>query len=257
VMFAPEDLDIVKGAPGIRRRFMDMEIAQVEPRYLYHLTRFQKVLQQRNLYLKQQRDPNAIDLGMLEVWDRQLAEHGSKIMKKRQNFISKLQIVAAQIHDSITEGKERLKIVYQPSVESEDFADETVLFERFMLKLSQIRMQEIRRGITLAGPHRDDILFYINDKEAGTYGSQGQQRTTALSVKLAEIELMKDEIGEYPVLLLDDVLSELDRSRQMRLIETFKDKVQTFITATEIDSIDKNRLGDARIFRVVDGRVLK
>jgi len=256
VMFAPEDLEIVKGTPGIRRRFLDMEIGQVQPGYLHTLQQYGKVLQQRNNYLKTA-SPGGPKQAMLDVWDTQLAEHGVKIMKRRQSFIQKLQKWAESIHAGITAGNEALTVQYRPSFEAAGAEEETVLFEQFMIKLSQVRDQELRRGITLVGPHRDDLAFYINGKEAQVFGSQGQQRTTALSLKLAEIELIHEEIGEYPVLLLDDVLSELDRSRQTQLIETFQSKVQTFITTTGLESVDIGKLQDASLFHVKDGTVLR
>lgn len=256
VMFAPEDLEIVKGTPGIRRRFLDMEIGQVMPSYLFHLSQYQKVLVQRNNLLKGAYQSGPEGLALLEVWNEQLVEHGVKIIKRRKQFIRKLQTWAADIHSGITNGSEALSLTYLPSFGAADEEDEAVLFEHFMIKLSQLRDQEIRRGMTLAGPHRDDVAFHINGKEAQVFGSQGQQRTTALSLKLAEIELIHQEIGEYPVLLLDDVLSELDPYRQTQLIETFQSKVQTFITATGMESINAGRLKDASIFHVEQGQVL-
>lgn len=255
VMFAPEDLEIVKGTPGVRRRFLDMEIGQVQPGYLYHLQQYQKVLNQRNNLLKQMWGNDKPQQGLLEVWDQQLAEHGVKIIKKRKQFIVKLQKWAEFIHHGITNGSEDLRLVYLPSFGDEAEEDEAYLFEQFMLKLSQLKDQELRRGMTLAGPHRDDVAFFINGKEVHTYGSQGQQRTTALSLKLAEIELIQEEIGEYPVLLLDDVLSELDPYRQTQLIETFQTKVQTFITATGIESLNTDKLKKASVFHVHSGQV--
>ncbi|TVX89826.1 DNA replication/repair protein RecF [Paenibacillus agilis] len=255
VMFAPEDLEIVKGGPSVRRRFLDMEIGQVHPGYLYHLQQYQKVLVQRNNLLKQMwNDRSSAHMQMLEVWNEQLVEHGVKIVKKRKYYLKKLQVWAERIHAGITNGQEQLAISYVPSL-ALDEDNEAVLFEQFMIKLSQMNDQEIRRGITLVGPHRDDLAFSINGKEVQTYGSQGQQRTTALSLKLAEIEFMHEEIGEYPVLLLDDVLSELDSYRQTQLIETFQEKVQTFITTTGIESIHAHRLQDANVFHVENGQV--
>lgn len=255
VMFAPEDLEIVKGTPGIRRRFLDMEIGQVQPSYLYHLQQYQKVLLQRNNLLKQAWNAGPELTAMLEIWNEQLATHGVKIVKKRKQFIRKLQKWAEQIHEGITGGGETLKLSYLPSFGEAGEEDEAVLLEQFMIKLSQMKDQEIRRGMTLSGPHRDDMSFDINGNEAQVYGSQGQQRTTALSLKLAEIELIHEEIGEYPILLLDDVLSELDPYRQTQLIETFQSKVQTFITATGLESINAGRLQDASIFHVQEGQV--
>jgi len=252
VMFAPEDLEIVKGSPAVRRRFLDMELGQVYPTYLYHLTQYQKVLTQRNQALKNWDQTNRL---MMEVWEEQLAELGTKIMRKRQQFITQLQVWAQRIHTGITNHGETLRIAYQPSWECDLSAEESVFINQYMIKLSQMRDQEIRRGTTLIGPHRDDLQFLINDKDAQIYGSQGQQRTAGLSVKLAEIELIRQEIGEYPLLLLDDVLSELDANRQNQLIATFQDKVQTFITATGIESIDLRHLQDVALYKVENGRV--
>ncbi|WP_248929333.1 DNA replication/repair protein RecF [Paenibacillus hamazuiensis] len=256
VMFAPEDLEIVKGSPGVRRRFLDMEIGQVHPAYLYDLSQYQKVLAQRNNLLKQMFAGGGSHASMLEVWNEQLVQFGIKIVKKRQSFIKKLQIWAEKIHSGITGGQERLEIRYDSALDLSQSEDETVLFDQFMIKLSQVREQELRRAVTLVGPHRDDLLFFINGKEAQTFGSQGQQRTTALSLKLAEIELIHEEVGEYPILLLDDVLSELDRYRQTQLIETFQNKVQTFITTTGIESVDLAKLDDAAVFQVRSGGLI-
>lgn len=253
VMFAPEDLEIVKGSPSVRRRFLDMELGQVQPSYLYDLSQYQKILAQRNQYLKQLFSTRDTKAAMLEVWNEQLAQFGIKIIKKRQSFIKKLQSWAEKIHSGITAGKEQLRIVYSTAFEEAAIEDESVLFDQFMIKLSQVKEQELRRGVTLVGPHRDDLLFYINDKEVQTFGSQGQQRTTALSLKLAEIELIREEVGEYPILLLDDVLSELDQFRQTQLIETFQNKVQTFITTTGIESIDLSKLENASVIHVRSG----
>lgn len=254
VMFAPEDLEIVKGTPGIRRRFLDMEIGQVQPGYLHTLQQYAKVLVQRNNFLKSAAHSKADEV-MLTIWNEQLATYGVKIMLKRQHFINKLKNYAKQIHAGITNHTEQLDIYYRPSFDTELDVEETVLFQHFMIKLSQMKDGEFRRGVTLVGPHRDDLSFFINDKEAQIFGSQGQQRTAALSIKLAEIELIREEIGEYPILLLDDVLSELDHNRQTQLIETFQDKVQTFITTTSLDSVQLDSLKDLGVYHVANGRV--
>lgn len=255
VLFAPEDLEIVKGAPGTRRRFLDMEIGQVYPSYLHDIMQYQKILAQRNNYLKQLFQQKSSKYEMLDVWNEQLVSCGVKIIKKRQSFIKKLQVWAERVHSGITDSREQMTIKYAPSFDLQGDEDETVLFQQFMLKLSYVRDQEIRRGVTLVGPHRDDMLFFINDKEVQQYGSQGQQRTTALSLKLAELELINEEVGEYPILLLDDVLSELDQYRQTQLIETFQNKVQTFITTTGIESVNINKISDAAIFKVRNGGI--
>ncbi|WP_123042655.1 DNA replication/repair protein RecF [Cohnella candidum] len=259
VLFAPEDLDIVKGAPGVRRRFMDMEIGQVHPGYLYDLQQYQKVLQQRNNYLKAT-DSSKASPELLEVWNEQLASYGVKMMQKRKNFIHHLQKWAEKIHEGITAGSEHLEVVYKPSFAAEaagESQDDSSLFQQFMIKLTQGREQEFRRGMTMTGPHRDDLTFTINGKDVQSFGSQGQQRTAALSLKLAELELMREEIGEYPILLLDDVLSELDQTRQTQLIETFQSRVQTFITTTGLESVNMSRLRDAAVFHVRNGALMQ
>lgn len=254
VMFAPEDLEIVKGSPGYRRRFMDMEIGQVHPSYLHHLQQYQRIIVQKNNHFKKMSHHPGNDV-MLDVWNEQLAREGVKIIRNRQNFITKLQQWAEQIHAGITAGREKLEITYKPSVDFGEEQDETVLINQFMIKLSQAKEQEWRRGVCLIGPHRDDLAFSVNGKDVHAFGSQGQQRTVSLSLKLAELELIRSEVGEYPILLLDDVLSELDRNRQSQLIETFRGKVQTFITTTSTDGIKTDSLREARVFTVQAGHV--
>lgn len=253
VMFAPEDLEIVKGSPGIRRRFLDMEIGQVRPGYLFSLSQYLKVIEQRNNYLKTA-FATQINEQLLEVWDEQLSVHGTAMMFERQRFIQKLEKWAAQIHAGITNGQEQLSLEYQPSIPI-DHEQQSVVIEQFMLKLKQNQSHDVRRGSTQIGPHRDDFSFFINGKEAQVYGSQGQQRTVALSLKLAELELIFEETGEYPILLLDDVLSELDQHRQTQLIETFQNKVQTFVTTTGVEAVDLAKLEDVQIYTVTDGSV--
>jgi DNA replication and repair protein RecF len=227
-----------------------MEIGQVYPGYMYDLMQYQKVLVQRNNFLKQYPPMTEANQTMLDIWNEQLADFGIKIMQKRQSFIQTLQIWAERTHSGITGGLEQLRIEYEPSLACDFSQQRTVLFDQFMIKLTKVRDQELRRGTTLVGPHRDDLLFYINDKDVQTFGSQGQQRTTALSLKLAELELIHEEVGEYPILLLDDVLSELDQSRQTQLIETFQDKVQIFITTTGIEALNMEKLQGAGIFGI-------
>lgn len=252
VMFAPEDLSIVKGNPSVRRKFIDMEIGQISPNYIYHLSQYQKVLVQRNNLLKQ--NP-ASALAMIDIWNEQMAGLAVKILKKRKQFMTKLQGWAKEIHTGISNGQEALEIMYEDSAEIESLEDETVAIDRFMIKLSQVKEQEFRRGVSLIGPHRDDLSFYINGKNVHDFGSQGQQRTTALSLKLAEIELIHQEVGEYPILLLDDVLSELDPYRQSQLLQTIFEKVQTFVTTTSIDGIDEATLSKSALFHVNQGKI--
>ncbi len=256
VMFAPEDLTLVKGNPQYRRRFLDIEIGQVSPTYIYHLSQYHKIVKQRNNLLKDftQEKKNKIDL--LEIWDSQLIKHGSKIIYKRIHFLKQLEKWAKQIHYGITNEKEDLSIRYLTSISSNFLPEEeTEIIELFKEKIKKTREQEFYRGTTLIGPHRDDITFYINKNHVASFASQGQQRTTALSLKLAEIELIHEEVGEYPILLLDDVLSELDHIRQTQLIQTIEDKVQTLITTTSTDGIDIQTLNRSSIYHVDNGIV--
>ncbi len=253
VMFAPEDLDIVKGLPQIRRRFLDMEIGQVSPIYLYDMSQYQKVLQQRNALLKQLHLTRSNDYSVLAVLTDQLVEYGAKIIVKRLKFLKILEQRAREIHLGISHQRDQLQISYQSSIDVSESDDLTKIVVHYKEKFDKIVQKEIDRGTTIVGPHRDDLRFDVNGKDVGSFGSQGQQRTTALSLKLAEIELIYDEIGEYPVLLLDDVLSELDHNRQSHLLETIQGKVQTFITTTSIEGIHHDTLLQAEKFSVVNG----
>jgi DNA replication and repair protein RecF len=257
VMFAPEDLDIVKGSPVVRRRFVDMELAQVNPSYLYDLNQYQRALEQKNNLLKALQLKGATKDDMLTLWNEQVAQYAVKIIQKRTMFINQIAAWAKTIHAGISDQKEMLEIRYLCSQPLSNDSDETVLIRDYMVKLDEIQEKEIRRGSAQVGPHRDDLHFFINQKEVQTYGSQGQQRTTALSLKLAEIELIHSVTGEYPLLLLDDVLSELDEIRQTQLIDIFKDKVQTFITTTSIAAIDLDKINQFEIFDVADGMIAR
>lgn len=257
VMFAPEDLNLVKGSPQVRRKFIDMEIGQVSPVYMHDLSRYQKILQQRNQYLKQLQTKKQTDLSLLDVLTLQLSEMAAKILKKRFEFLQLLQQWAEPIHKGISRGLETLKIEYKNSIDVSEDADLSKMLEAYHQKFDKIKSREIDRGVTLAGPHRDDLLFYVNEKDVQTFGSQGQQRTTALSLKLAEIELIHQEVGEYPILLLDDVLSELDDFRQSHLLNTIQGKVQTFVTTTSIEGIHHETLEKAATYHVEAGQIQK
>lgn len=256
VMFAPEDLHLVKGSPQVRRRFIDMEIGQVSPIYLHDMSQYQKILQQRNHYLKMLQTKKQADQTVLEILTEQFIQMAVKIVIKRFEFLRVLENWAQPIHKGISRGLETLKIEYKPSVDVLEAQDLSKMVKSFEERYSKVKTREIERGTTLFGPHRDDLQFFVNERDVQTFGSQGQQRTTALSVKLAEIELIHSEIKEYPILLLDDVLSELDDYRQSHLLNTIQGKVQTFVTTTSIDGIDHQTLTDASTF-VVDSGVIK
>ena len=253
IMFAPEDLNLVKGSPQVRRRFLDMEIGQVSPVYLHGLSLYQKILSQRNHFLKQLQTRKQTDQTMLDVLTEQLTEFAAKVVMKRLQFVDQLEKWAQPIHSGISRGLEELTLKYHTSLHVSDSPDLSKMINSYQETFSKLRDKEIERGVSLSGPHRDDVLFYVNGRDVQTYGSQGQQRTTALSLKLAEIDLIQEEIGEYPILLLDDVLSELDDYRQSHLLHTIQGRVQTFVTTTSVDGIDHKTLNEAEIFRVENG----
>lgn len=246
VIFSPEDLALVKAGPGVRRRFMDMELCQLYPVYYYNLRMYYKVLKQRNNLLKEL-DRNKKLLDTLELWDEQLVEYGVKIMAHRSRFVERLSLLADKNQQSITGGRESLEVVYRNNVEGSEFKE----------KLVKSRGVDIIRGVTSVGIHKDDMDFRINEKDGRGFASQGQQRTAALGVKLAEIEFVRDEKGCPPVLLLDDVLSELDKGRQNYLLAAV-DGLQSLITLTGAENALEGylRRGDGvRVFRVDDGKL--
>jgi DNA replication and repair protein RecF len=255
VFFAPEDLALVKGSPQVRRRFLDMEIGQVSPAYVHHLTQLNKLLTQRNSLLKQLAQKGAFQSALLNVLDEQFIQFSVDLWKKRLTFLSSLKTWAKEIHQAITHGLEELEVEYLPSLPKlleTDSSEWPLLFQR---ELEKNREKEIKRGSTLIGPQRDDLRLKANGLDLHLYGSQGQQRTAALSLKLAEIELIYQETGYYPILLLDDVLSELDDSRKTHLLEAIRGRVQTFVTTTNLEGIDPETLAKERIYQVRQGRI--
>jgi len=256
VMFAPEDLNLVKGSPAVRRRFMDMEIGQIAPVYMHHLAEYQKVLQQRNALLRKAFGNSQGDSSFLDILTDRLISLAAEIINRRLVFVRQLNEWAAPIQQEISNGREHLSIVYQSSVpEVLDSGDSSKIEEAYQSSYQRLKKREMDRGTTLIGPHRDDLCFLVNEKDVQAFGSQGQQRTAALSVKLAEIELIKHEVGEYPILLLDDVLSELDDIRKTHLLGVFQEKVQTFVTTTSVDGLDHSLLDRATLFEIHQGNV--
>lgn len=255
VMFAPEDLNLVKGSPQVRRRFLDMEIGQISPVYLHDLLQFQKILKQRNHILKQNQGKPSFDDVTFAIYTEQYVEAAVKVIAKRMQFMKLLQTWAEPIHHGISRGLEQLNIVYQSTAGLDLEAEPDVWKQQLTDKLEKSKRNELQRGTTLYGPHRDDLQFIVNGYDIQTYGSQGQQRTTALSLKLAEIELIHQEVGEPPILLLDDVLSELDDFRQTHLLNTIQDKVQTFVTTTNIDGLTHEVVQQAKLFHVEHGSI--
>lgn len=243
IFFSPEDLSIIKNGPAERRKFMDIELCQLNKLYFHHFSQYQKVLNQRNNLLKQlTREPYLMDT--LEIWDQQLIEHGSIIIEERETFIIKLNDIIKEIHKKLTGGKEEIEILYEKNTSREQFKE----------NLNKKRDSDLKSLTTQTGPHRDDMAFMVNGIDIRKFGSQGQQRTVALSLKLAEIQLVKSIIKDTPVLLLDDVMSELDHDRKNYLLESIKD-IQTMITCTGLDEFIKGRLNIDKIFQVTEGIV--
>ncbi len=243
VFFSPEDLSIIKNGPSERRRFIDLELCQLDKVYLYNLTNYNKIISQRNNLLKQISFNKKL-LDTLSIWDMQLVGYGTQIIQRRNLFIKQLNEIVYDIHRKLSGDKEQLVIKYEPNVSIESFSN----------KLADSQERDIALKMTNVGPHRDDISFLNGDIDIRRFGSQGQQRTSALSLKLAEIELVKKITQDKPILLLDDVLSELDRKRQNYLLNSIHG-IQTIITCTGLEEFITNRMECDNIYRVVEGTV--
>ncbi|MCM1567994.1 MAG: DNA replication/repair protein RecF [Roseburia sp.] len=243
VFFSPEDLGIIKNGPSERRRFVDMELCQLDSFYLYNLNHYNKIVNQRNTLLKEMYFNPQLE-ETLNIWNMQLVSYGSKLIERRRLFVEQLNEIIGEIHDKLSGGKESLLIKYEPDV----------LIEEFESALIRNQSRDIKAKMTSVGPHRDDFCFLIGDTDIRKFGSQGQQRTAALSLKLSEIELVKKITKDTPVLLLDDVLSELDNSRQNYLLNSIGN-IQTIITCTGLEEFVNNRFEIDRIFRVSNGKV--
>ena len=245
VLFSPEDLNIIKSGPSERRRFLDQELCQIDKIYFYNLSCYQKTLMQRNRLLKDMYFQPELER-TLSAWDEQLVRYGTKVIERRRNFLEDLSGIVSETHKNISGGKEELLTGYEPDTEEDSFAEE----------LQRASEKDRRFCTTSVGPHRDDIRFSVNGIDIRKYGSQGQQRTAALSLKLSEIEIVKERIHDTPVLLLDDVLSELDAGRQSDLLESIHG-VQTIITCTGLEEFVRNRFQADCIFRVKGGTAEK
>jgi len=302
VFFGSIDIPIVTGEPSTRRHYLNIEISQISPRYVYDLGHYKRVLEQRNRLLKDLRDrPRPVQETGLDAWNEQLVQFGAPIIEKRRFYIDRLAPIADRIHQDLTEGKEHLAITYLSSVSLEspeppavqedhgavysNLNDEyndtstglgacrkhgpfgpgsagaagatTTIAEQFQNQLQALAYDEARRGTTLLGPQRDDVAFLIDGVEARVYGSQGQQRTVALSLKLAEFQLIEEFVGEPPVLLLDDVMSDLDDLRRRRLLKWLERRCQSFITCTNLRSFPTEILAVAAKFHVSAGTVTR
>ncbi len=246
VMFSPEDLKVVKESPGLRRRMLDMEISQINKKYYLNLVQYNKILNERNIILKNRN----IDKNMIEIYNIQLAQYGDYIIKERIKYIDRLNYYGKVIHSDITNNKEEIEIKYNSTIPNTENIQET-----FLEKLRNNFQKDSERGITFVGPHRDDFNIYINHMDVKVFGSQGQQRTSVLTIKFAILNIIKEILGDYPVLLLDDVLSELDVNRKTYILNSIKN-IQTIITCTGMEDLKNYISGDGKIFEVSNGKVL-
>jgi len=244
VIFSSQDIELIGGSPSLRRRYLDLTHCQIDPRYLRSLQRYNKVLLQRNHLLRLIQERRA-EANQLDFWDRELVENGCYLVVQRQLMVAELNDLVQPIHHQLTAGGEQLKISYIPSVGKGDFMD----------RLIEVRKREIAQGMTLVGPHRDDLGFFVHGIDMNVFGSRGQQRTIALSLKLAEARFLHSKIGEHPILLLDDVLSELDSTRRHQLLESISSYEQVVITATDLDRFAPGFLAQAALFQVSEGRI--
>ena len=246
VFFSPEDLNIIKEGPSGRRRFIDLELSQIDKVYLSNLSNYNRIINQRNSLLKDLYGKEHL-IETLDIWDMQLASYGTKILERRREFVDQVNEIISDIHYKLTGGKERIRLIYEESKGN-------LTFEQ---ALKKYRERDIRMKSTTVGPHRDDLCFMNNGEiDIRKFGSQGQQRTAALSLKLSEIELVKRIINDTPILLLDDVLSELDKHRQNYLLESIHD-IQTVITCTGLDEFVNNRFSINKIFHIKNGNAVK
>jgi len=253
VIFSAHDIDIVTGTPTLCRRYLDLVNSQTDSRYLRSLQQYHKVIVQRNHLLKLLQERQA-QPEQLEFWDRELVESGSYLIMQRQHLVRTLNKLAQEIHWELSSGTERLEIVYLPSVDKEELPLAEIE-SHFRQALDQTRRREIAQGMTLVGPHRDNLRFQANEADMSRYGSRGQQRTIALSLKLAEAKYIHTQVGDSPILLLDDVLSELDRGRRQHLLEAISSFQQVLVTAVELDYFEPSFLAQAAQFQVRQGNV--
>lgn len=256
VIFSPEHLQIIKGSPSLRRKFLDEQISQIYPLYCRYLSEYYRILGHRNNILKKSDNKKELKESLL-IWDPRLIERGSFLILTRIKFLKKINYLAERFHQEVTKGKESLKLIYQSNVLEEHKEEMLFISETFKDKIKKHKDKEIEYKTTLCGPHRDDFLVYINKANVAFYGSQGQQRTSILSLKLAEVDIIKEREGVYPIFLLDDVMSELDEERRHFLLELIiNKKVQAFITSINLNYFNSNIMEKGKIFKVEEGKVL-
>ncbi|MEJ2210817.1 MAG: DNA replication/repair protein RecF [Anaerolineae bacterium] len=256
VIFLPQDIDLVSGSPGGRRRYLDVTLCQVAPAYCRSLSRYNQVLSQRNALLRDLREQGGGGAEQLAFWDEQLVEHGTRLIAGRREALEGLGVLARGVHRELTAGEEQLQVSYEPSLDVAGCETEAQIEAAFRRQLASLRRRETAAGMTLVGPHRDDVRFGVDGVDAGVYGSRGQQRTIALALKLAEVEFMNRRTGEQPVLLLDDVLSELDAHRRAFLMHALENgPQQSILTTTDLHALPAAFLRRCTLWRVEMGRL--
>jgi DNA replication and repair protein RecF len=260
VLFLPEDIDLVSGSPGGRRRYLDVTLCQVDPTYCRALSHYNQILSQRNALLRDLRERGHGGAGQMAFWDEQLTKHGARLVAGRREALEALGALAHEVHRELAAGEERLQVLYEPSLEVEGCEDGSQIEAAFRDQLVALRQREMAAGMTLIGPHRDNMRFLIEETQqvydAGVYGSRGQQRTIALALKLAEVQFMRRRTGEQPVLLLDDVLSELDAHRRAFLMQALEDgPQQSILTTTDLRVLPPAFLHRCCLWRVEFGRL--
>lgn len=255
VLFLPEDITVVSGSPSGRRRYLDAALCQIDPFYCRSLSRYNQIVTQRNALLRDLRERGG-DPAQLTFWNDRLVEHGTYLVGRRWETLLALDELANGVHGQLTDGGENLHLHYVPSVEMEGPGETDDLAMAFRAQVEDLRQREVAAGMTLVGPHRDEVRFLVNGMDAGVYGSRGQQRTAALALKLAEVDHMRTETGEYPVLLLDDVLSELDEHRRRFLMHTLENGAeQAIITTTDLHTVPQALMQRCHLWRVEMGRL--
>jgi len=256
VVFSPEHLQVIKGSPSLRRKFLNEQISQIYPLYYKYLLKYHRILSHRNIILKnnyvnREKEKN------LSLWDSQLIECGTFLILTRTRFLKKISQIADKFHREITENQETLNLIYQTNVYNKCEEKPEIIKKKFKEKIDKFKEKELNSRTTLIGPHRDDFLVYINQANVAFYGSQGQQRTSILTLKLAELDLIKEREGVYPILFLDDVMSELDEKRRYFLLDLIINKeIQTFITSISLNYFNKNILDKGKIFKIEKGKAV-
>ena len=253
IMFCPEDLDIIKGSPLIRRNLLNIQLSQLFGNYVQYLNEFNKILKNRNEYLKMMAINNYTDIRYLKILNQKLCERAIKIYTYRNQYLNFINQKLSSIYEKITT-TDGLKVVYENNIDIDSF-DEKEIENKYMLKLENNLKKEISQGTTLYGPHRDDFCFYLNDNNLRLFGSQGQQRMAIIAYKLAEIEIFKELLGTSPILLLDDIFSELDIYKRQKLLKYIPSDVQTIITTTDLKNIKNNIIKDSKVFIVDNGKI--